>query len=78
VVGRASDGAERALAPYDPTRELHAATLEARSTGAEALAYPAARPMPQICADAAALVHAVPARWVCLGDAPPAVVGSVP
>jgi hypothetical protein len=76
VVGRAADGAERALAPYDPASELHAAALEARSAGAEALAYPAAGPMPQVCVDAATLVHATPARWICLGA--PAVVGSAP
>lgn len=78
VIARASDGAERALAPYDPSRELYAAELEARSVGVEAVAYPAAGPVPQICVDAATLVHAAPARWVCLGDAPLAVVGGVP
>jgi hypothetical protein len=67
VVGRAADGGEVALRPFDPRAELHPAALDGRSVGTEALAYPSARAVPQICADAAALVHASPPHWLCFG-----------
>jgi hypothetical protein len=67
VVGHGPDGGEIALRPFDPRAELHPAALDGRSVGTEALAYPSARAVPQICADAAALVHASPPRWLCFG-----------
>ncbi len=65
VIGRDSQGADVALWPYDPRRELRPAALDARSVGAEALAYASDRPMLEVCADAAALAHAAPPRWLC-------------
>jgi hypothetical protein len=76
VIGRGPFGAEVALRPFDPRAELHPAALDGRSAGSEALAYPSARPMPQICADAAALAHESPPRWLCFGTQAPGEAAS--
>lgn len=78
VVGRNEQGADVPLRPYDPRGELHPAALDGRSAGAEALAYPSDRPMPQVCADAASLVHQAPPRWLCFGGPARPVVGRAP
>ena len=78
VVGRSADGSEVALAPYDPQGELHRAALDGRNAGGEALAYPAARPMLEVCANAAALIHQGAPRWLCFGSAPRPIVGGAP
>ena len=67
VIGRSAQGAEVALRPFDPRGELQPAALDGRTVGTEALVYPADRAMPQICADAAAVGRAAPARWLCFG-----------
>jgi hypothetical protein len=68
VVGRFGDGAEVALAPYDPDLEIRPVRLDGRMTGREAIAYPTPQPAAQICVDAASIVHAEPARWLCFGS----------
>jgi hypothetical protein len=68
VVGRFGDGNEVALAPYDPRLELRPVRVSGRRTGREAIAYPTPRPATQVCVDAASLVHAEPARWMCFGS----------
>lgn len=65
VIGRDPQGADVALRPYDPHREIRPAELDGRGVGVEALAYASDRPLPEVCADAAALAHAVPPRWLC-------------
>lgn len=65
VVGRALDGTERRLVPHDPRRELRPLKLDARTTGLEAIAYPAESPSAQVCVDVASIVHEQPARWLC-------------
>lgn len=77
VVGRSRQGTDTALVPYDPRGELQPTALDGRNVGAEALAYPADRAMPQVCVDAAALVHQDRPRWLCFGAARP-VVGRAP
>ncbi|HEU4734095.1 MAG TPA: hypothetical protein VFT22_39665 [Kofleriaceae bacterium] len=72
VVARTDEGAEVALAPYDPGAELRAAALDGRSVGSESLAYPAEGPISQLCVDLAALAHDPTPRWVCVGATPPA------
>jgi hypothetical protein len=72
VVGRLGDGRELLLAPYDPRLELRPARLGGRSSGGEAIAYPTPQPAARVCVDAASIVHARPARWLCLGRAPEA------
>jgi hypothetical protein len=76
VIGRSPQGADVALRPYDPRREIHPAALDGRSVGAEALAYASDRPMLEVCADAAALAHAVPPRWLCFAAPAPSAGGS--
>jgi hypothetical protein len=66
VIGRAANGAERALQPYDPRGELVALRLGGRYRGREAIAYPSGEPIAEVCVDAASLVHAEPERWVCM------------
>jgi hypothetical protein len=78
VVGRSAEGSEVALAPYDPQGELHATALDGRSIGGEALAYPAAHPMVEVCVDAARLIHHSAPRWLCFGSAARPIVGGVP
>ncbi|HSK02219.1 MAG TPA: hypothetical protein VK932_13295 [Kofleriaceae bacterium] len=68
VVGRFGDGSEVALAPYDPDLEIRPVQLDGRLTGREAIAYPTPRPAAQVCVDAASIVHAEPARWLCFGS----------
>jgi len=78
VVGRDAGGAEVALRAYDPHAELRAVTLDARNIGTESLAYPATHAMAQVCVDVASLERSRPAQWLCFGNAPATVVGSVP
>jgi hypothetical protein len=79
VVGRDASGADVRLAPYDPGAELHAAALDGRSSGGEALAYvvsPASPAMLQVCVDVATLAMPVPgepARWLCFAEPAPAL-----
>ncbi len=68
VIGRFGDGAEVALSPYDPDLELRPVQLDGRQTGREAIAYPTPRSAAQVCVDAASIVHAEPARWLCFAS----------
>lgn len=65
VIGRLADGREVALSPYDPELELRPVHLGGRLSGGEAIAYPVPAPLAQICVDAASIVRAQPARWMC-------------
>lgn len=65
VIGRLEDGREVALAPYDPQLELRPVRLGGRLSGGEAIAYPMPSPLAQICVDAASIVRAQPAHWMC-------------
>jgi hypothetical protein len=75
VVGRNAQGTDIPLRPYDPRSELHPTALDGRNIGAEALAYPADRAMPQLCVDAATLVHEARPQWLCFGAPAGPVVG---
>ena len=69
VVGRFGDGREVELSPYDPQGELRTRRLSGRLTGREAIAYRTPRgSAAQVCVDAASIVRADPARWVCFGS----------
>jgi len=68
VTGRDAQGGELALRPYDPHREVRPLLLDGRNVGAEALLYVADRAVPQVCVDAAGLVHAAPPSWQCFGS----------
>jgi hypothetical protein len=70
VVARSPERAGVALRPYDPQGEIRPVALDGRSVGAEVLAYASDRPPLEVCADAAALAHAAPSRWLCFA-APP-------
>ena len=76
VIGRNPQGADVALRPYDPRREIHPAALDGRGIGAEAIAYASDRPVLEVCADAAALVHEAPPRWLCFTAPAPATAGT--
>ena len=65
VAARLDDGREVELSPHDPQLELQPVQLAGRHTGGEAIAYPTQRPTTQVCVDAASIVHAQPARWLC-------------
>jgi hypothetical protein len=78
VIGRNPQGSDVRLLPYDPRDELRPVALDGRNVGAEALAYPADRAMPQVCVDVAALVHQAPSQWLCFGGPARPVVGRVP
>lgn len=68
VIGRARDGTEVRLRPYDPDGELRALRLDGGRYGHEALAYNSSAPITQVCVDAASIAHEEPARWVCFGE----------
>jgi hypothetical protein len=68
VIGRTSTGAEIALVPYDPKGELKVLKLDGRSAGSEAISYPAAEPIGQLCVDVASLAQTKPAQWLCFGN----------
>ena len=70
VQGRAADGSEVELRPYDPEAEIHPVTLDGRAIGGEALAYPSEVAIAEVCVDVAPLVPAAPARWVCAARVP--------
>lgn len=78
VVGRNAQGIDVTLTPYDPRAELHPVALDGRNVGAESLAYPADRTMPQVCADVATLAHLGTPRWLCFGAAARAVAARLP
>jgi hypothetical protein len=78
VIGRSPQGAGAVLRPYDPRREIRPVALDGRSVGAEALAYPLDRAMPEVCADAAALAHAAPPRWLCFAAPARPAAGGAP
>lgn len=68
VVGRDLTGAEAALTPYDPSDELRPLTLDGRTVGAEAIAYPSESRLAQICVDIASLAHAGEETWLCFAS----------
>jgi hypothetical protein len=68
VVARFGDGREVALSPHDPSSELRAARLAGRHAGREAIAYPTREPTAQVCVDAASIVRAEPAHWLCFAE----------
>ncbi len=68
VIGRTADGAEIALAPYDPDGTLQPRALDSRGIGAETLSYPADQTLGQVCVDVASLAQARPAQWLCFGN----------
>lgn len=84
VVGRAGDGGELALRPFDPRAELRPVALDGRKVGGEALAYPAPigpggkrmragaeqRVIVELCVDLAPLGGGGPPLWRCFGGAP--------
>ena len=70
VVGRFDDGREEVLQAYDPSQELGPKQLGGRFSGREALAYPTPGVAVQVCADAASIVHAQPAQWLCFSRPP--------
>lgn len=77
VIGRDAQGDEVSLPPYDPHREVRPMVLDGRNVGAEALLYVADRAVPEVCADAATLVHQAPPSWQCFA-APAPQVGRQP
>lgn len=68
VIGRTADGAEIALAPFDPKGELRPLKLDGRTTGTEAIAYPAPAALGQVCIDVASIAQTQPASWMCFGN----------
>jgi hypothetical protein len=68
VLGRSTEGAEIALAPYDPKAEISVQRIDARMAGGEVIAYPTDVRLGQVCVDVASIARAKPARWVCMGD----------
>lgn len=72
VRGRTVTGDEVPLVPYDPDRELRARSLDARAAGGEALAYPSATRLAQICLDTAAIeAGRRPSHWLCFAEVSP-------
>ncbi|MBA3819377.1 MAG: hypothetical protein H0X17_10835 [Deltaproteobacteria bacterium] len=67
VIGRTIDGTEVKLAPYDPALEIEALRLDARLVGGEALAYPSAQPLAQVCVDVSTIAGDAPSHWMCFG-----------
>lgn len=65
-IARAVDGAAYVLAAFDPDEELRPATLDGRARGHEAIAYPTAVALAEICVDAAAVASTTPPSWVCV------------
>ncbi len=70
VVARLGDGREVELSPFDPDSELRPVRLSGRYAGRESISYPTEESASLICVDAASLVRAQPAQWLCFG--PPA------
>jgi hypothetical protein len=68
VLGRNADGTEAVLRPYDPEHELHPVALDGRSSGGEALAYPADHAVPQVCVDLATFAGRGAAQWRCFAS----------
>jgi hypothetical protein len=66
VVGRARDGADIALVPYDPKRELRPLVLDGRAAGREAIAYGGGTDVASVCIDAASITRANGSRWLCV------------
>jgi len=61
-------GGNLAMVPIDPRHEIRALPLDARSVGAEAIAYridPPAAGVTAVCVDAASVVGDTPPDWQC-------------
>ncbi|MDQ3363860.1 MAG: hypothetical protein M3680_00305 [Myxococcota bacterium] len=69
VIGRTVEGTEIKLSPYDPDLEIEALRIDARLVGAEALAYPSAQRLAQVCVDVSTIAGDAPSHWMCFGDA---------
>jgi hypothetical protein len=65
-IARAVDGAAYVLAAFDPDEELRPAQLDGRARGHEAIAYPTAVALAEVCVDAAAIASTTPPSWVCV------------
>ena len=65
VVGR-TDKSQRMLTAYDPDHEIEALKIDGRAVGKEVISYRSETPLREICIDVASIVHAPPARWLCL------------
>jgi hypothetical protein len=78
VVARTYDGTDLSLAPYDPDWEIRPMRLDGRTTGAEAIAYPAEQRLAEVCVDAASLTHEAPARWLCFASNLPPQLAEAP
>jgi hypothetical protein len=73
VIARDRDGSEFALRPYDPDREIAAASLDARSHGREAIEYrleDLTVSVAAVCVDPAPAFGGGAPRWACFGGAP--------
>lgn len=72
VVGRTFDGQELELRAFDPNAEIRELRIDGRTSGAEAIAYPADTRFAEVCVDAASIAHVAPARWLCFAtNVPP-------
>jgi hypothetical protein len=65
VVGR-TEKSQQVLAAYDPDHEIEVLRIDGRAVGREVISYQSDTPMQEVCIDVASIVHAPPARWLCL------------
>jgi hypothetical protein len=68
VVARTFTGEDLTLEAFDPEWQIKPLQIDGRSSGREAIAYPADQRLAEVCVDAASLTHAAPARWLCFGS----------
>jgi hypothetical protein len=68
VIGQTQDGEEVALYAFDPLREIRSMRIDARASGRESVEYPSNGKLERVCVDAAAIVHATQARWICFNQ----------
>ncbi|HEY5944336.1 MAG TPA: hypothetical protein VIV40_02545 [Kofleriaceae bacterium] len=68
VLARTYNGKDLTLAAFDPDWQIRPLQIDGRTTGAEAIAYPADERLAEVCVDVASLTHAAPARWLCFAS----------
>ena len=68
VKARTFEGKDLDLSAYDPDLQIRPLSIDGRAAGREAIAYPAAERLAEVCVDVASLVHEAPARWLCFAS----------
>ena|SRR5688572_12986677 len=78
VKARTFKGVDLDLDAFDPDFQIRPLQLDGRSSGAEAIAYPADERLAEVCVDVASLTKQTPAKWLCFASNLPPQLAEAP